>query len=287
MTSSLHTLEEYQTAADFIRRRSQHQPQVGLVLGSGLSPLAESIASADFLAYDQIPHFPVSTVVGHAGRLVIGELAGVSVCAMQGRIHFYEGYSQAQVTFPIRVMRLLGIHTLILTNAAGGINPSFQVGDLMVIDDHINFMGLVGFNPLYGPNIDAFGSRFPSMTDVYSPALRALVDRVAAQQGETLRHGIYGALSGPTFETPAEVRLLRALGVDAVGMSTAPEATVARHAGMSVLGVSTITNTAVDILDSDAETSHEEVLETGKAVVPRLTQLIMGMLAEMGQAATT
>lgn len=287
MTSSLHTLEEYQTAADFIRRRSQHQPQVGLVLGSGLSPLAESIASADFLAYDQIPHFPVSTVVGHAGRLVIGELAGVSVCAMQGRIHFYEGYSQAQVTFPIRVMRLLGIHTLILTNAAGGINPSFQVGDLMVIDDHINFMGLVGFNPLYGPNIDAFGSRFPSMTDVYSPALRALADRVAAQQGESLRHGIYGALSGPTFETPAEVRLLRALGVDAVGMSTAPEATVARHAGMSVLGVSTITNTAVDILDSHAETSHEEVLETGKAVVPRLTQLIMGVLAEMGQAATT
>ncbi|MBX3001566.1 MAG: purine-nucleoside phosphorylase [Caldilineaceae bacterium] len=283
MISSPHTLEEYQTAADFIRKRTQHQPQVGLVLGSGLSLLAEGIASADFLAYDQIPHFPVSTVVGHAGRLVIGELAGLPVCAMQGRFHFYEGYSQAQVTFPIRVMHLLGIHTLILTNAAGGINPSFQVGNLMVIDDHINFMGLAGFNPLYGPNIDAFGSRFPSMTDVYSPALRALGDRVAAQQGEAVRHGVYGALSGPTFETPAEVRFLRAIGVDAVGMSTAPEATVARHAGMRVLGISTITNAAIDILNSNAETSHEEVLETGKAVVPRLMKLIMGVLAEIGK----
>jgi purine-nucleoside phosphorylase len=281
MISSSYSLEEYQAAADFIRARIQHQPQVGLVLGSGLSPLAETITSADRLAYDQIPHFPLSTVVGHAGRLVIGDLAGVSVCAMQGRFHFYEGYTQAQVTFPIRVMRLLGIHTLMLTNAAGGINPSFRAGDLMVIDDHINFMGMVGHNPLYGPNFDSFGPRFPSMTDVYSPPLRALADRVAAQQGEPLRHGVYGALSGPTFETPAEVRFLRAIGVDAVGMSTAPEATVARHAGMRVLGISTITNVAVDILDSDAETSHEEVLETGKAVVPRLTQLIMGVLQEM------
>jgi purine-nucleoside phosphorylase len=279
-----HTLEDYQAAADHIRTRIHHQPQVGLVLGSGLSPLAGSIDSADFLAYDQIPHFPVSTVVGHAGRLVIGEMAGVPVCAMQGRFHFYEGYSQEQVTFPIRVMRLLGIHTLILTNAAGGINPSFQVGNLMVIDDHINFMGLAGFNPLYGPNIDAFGPRFPSMTDVYSPTLRALAHRVAAHQGESLQHGVYAALSGPTFETPAEVRLLRTLGIDAVGMSTAPEATVARHAGMRVLGISTITNAAVDILDSDAETSHDEVLETGKAVVPRLTRLIMGILAEIAQA---
>lgn len=281
MTSSPHTLEEYQAAAEFIRARIHHRPQVGLVLGSGLSPLAEAVTSADILPYGQIPHFPVSTVVGHAGRLMIGDLAGVPVCAMQGRFHFYEGYSQAQVTFPIRVMHLLGIHTLILTNAAGGINPSFRAGDLMVIDDHINFMGMAGANPLYGPNLDAFGPRFPSMTDVYSPALRASADRVAAQQGESLRHGVYGALSGPTFETPAEVRFLRSIGIDAVGMSTAPEATIARHAGMRVFGISTITNVAIDIIDSNAETSHEEVLETGRAVVPRLTRLLMGILAEM------
>jgi purine-nucleoside phosphorylase len=278
---SSHSLEEYQAAADFIRSHIHHAPKVGLILGSGLSPLAEDIVSADILPYAEIPHFPVSTVVGHAGRLVIGELAGVPICAMQGRFHFYEGYSQAQVTFPVRVMHLLGIHTLILTNAAGGINPSFRAGDLMVIDDHINFMGFGGANPLYGPNLDHFGPRFPSMTDVYNPKLRTLADQVGDQQGEFLRHGVYGALSGPTFETPAEVRFLRAAGVDAVGMSTAPEATIARHAGMQVLGISTITNVAIDIINSNAETSHEEVLETGKAVVPRLVRLLMGILAEM------
>lgn len=281
MTSSLHTLEEYRTAADFIRSHLHHHPRIGLVLGSGLSPLAESIAAADILAYDQIPYFPVSTVIGHAGRLVVGDLAGVPVCAMQGRFHFYEGYSQAQVTFPIRVMHLLGIDTLILTNAAGGINPTFRAGDLMVIDDHINFMGLAGANPLYGPNVEFFGPRFPSMTDVYSPVLRRLVDQVATQQDQSLRHGIYGSLSGPTFETPAEVRFLRIIGVDAVGMSTAAEATVARHAGMRVLGISTITNVAIDALDSNAQTSHEEVLETGKLVVPRLSRLLMGLLSAL------
>ena len=175
-------------------------------------------------------------------------------------------------------MTLLGIETLILTNAAGGINPAFRAGDLMVIDDHINFMGLAGYSPLGGPNLDAFGLRFPSMTDVYAVRLRQLADQVAARQGETLQHGVYAALSGPTFETPAEVRFLRAIGVDAVGMSTAPEAAVARHAGMQVLGISTITNVAIDVLDSHAQTSHEEVLETGKAVVPRLTRLLMGIL---------
>jgi purine-nucleoside phosphorylase len=278
MTSPSYTLQTYQEAADFVQKQSAHRPKVGLILGSGLSPLADAIDEADRIPYGHIPHFPISTVEGHAGQLVLGRLAGVDVCAMQGRFHFYEGYTPQQTTFPVRVMKLLGIETLILTNAAGGINPAFRAGDLMVIDDHINFMGLTGYNPLGGPNLDAFGLRFPSMTDVYAVRLRQLADQVAARQGETLQHGVYAALSGPTFETPAEVRFLRAIGVDAVGMSTAPEAAVARHAGMQVLGISTITNVAIDVLDSDAQTSHEEVLETGKAVVPRLTRLLMGIL---------
>jgi purine-nucleoside phosphorylase len=278
MTSPSYTLQTYQESADFVQKQSAHRPKVGLILGSGLSPLADAIDEADRIPYGHIPHFPISTVEGHAGQLVLGRLAGVDVCAMQGRFHFYEGYTPQQTTFPVRVMKLLGIETLILTNAAGGINPAFRAGDLMVIDDHINFMGLTGYNPLGGPNLDAFGLRFPSMTDVYAVRLRQLADQVAARQGETLQHGVYAALSGPTFETPAEVRFLRAIGVDAVGMSTAPEAAVARHAGMQVLGISTITNVAIDVLDSDAQTSHEEVLETGKAVVPRLTSLLMGIL---------
>lgn len=275
-------LAAYQEAATFIRSRTAHQPKIGLVLGSGLSPLAEAVERADVLPYGEIPHFPVSTVEGHAGRLVIGELAGVDVCVMQGRFHFYEGYTQQQITFPVRVMQRLGIDTLILTNAAGGINPSFRAGDLMIIDDHINFMGLVGNSPLHGPNLNDFGLRFPSMTDVYTPVLRRLAHDVATRQGEKLQHGVYAALSGPAFETPAEVRFMRLIGADAVGMSTAPEATVARHAGMRVLGISTITNVAIDVLDSQAQTSHEEVMETGRLVVPRLTRLLLGVLAGMG-----
>ncbi|MBI1298263.1 purine-nucleoside phosphorylase [bacterium] len=275
-------LAAYQEAATFIRSRTAHHPKIGLVLGSGLSPLAEAVENAHVLAYGEIPHFPVSTVEGHAGRLVIGQLAGVDVCVMQGRFHFYEGYTQQQITLPVRVMQRLGIDTLILTNAAGGINPSFRAGDLMIIDDHINFMGLVGNSPLHGPNLNDFGLRFPSMTDVYSPVLRRLADDVATRQEETLKHGVYAALSGPAFETPAEVRFMRLIGADAVGMSTAPEATVARHAGMRVLGISTITNVAIDVLDSQAQTSHEEVIETGRLVVPRLTRLLLGLLAGMG-----
>lgn len=271
----------YEEAATFIRSGTDHQPKIGLILGSGLSPLAEAVENADIQPYGEIPHFPVSTVEGHVGRLVIGQLAGVDVCVMQGRFHFYEGYTQQQITFPVRVMQQLGIDTLILTNAAGGINTSFRAGDLMIIDDHINFMGLVGNSPLHGPNLNHFGLRFPSMTDVYSPVLRRLADDVATRQGEKLQHGVYAALSGPAFETPAEVRFMRLIGADAVGMSTAPEATVARHAGMRVLGISTITNVAIDVLDSEAQTSHEEVMETGRLVVPRLTRLILGILAGM------
>ncbi len=272
------TLETYQEAANYITAHTHHRPQVGLILGSGLSGLAEAVADADRLPYGEIPHFPVSTVEGHAGQLVIGRLAGCTVCVMQGRFHFYEGYTLQQTTFPIRVMKLLGIETLLLTNAAGGVNADFRAGDLMLIEDHINLMGMVGFNPLHGPNLAAFGPRFPSMTNVYSARLRALADRVAEANGEQLQHGVYGALSGPTFETPAEIRFLRSLGIDSVGMSTAPEAAVARHADMEVLGISTITNVGVDTLDSAQVTDHEEVLQTGQAVVPRLTRLLIGIL---------
>lgn len=281
MTTLHYTLEDYQEAAGAIRARTTSRPRIGLVLGSGLSPLADAIEQADVLPYAEIPHFPLSTVAGHAGQLVLGRLAGLPVCAMQGRFHFYEGYTPQAITFPIRVMKLLGVETLILTNAAGGINPSFRAGDLMVIDDHINFLGLTGYNPLYGPNLAEFGPRFPSMTDVYSLRLRHLAGEIARVQGEPLQHGVYAALAGPTFETPAEVRFLRTIGADAVGMSTAPEATVARHAGMQVLGISTITNVAVDVLDTEATTSHEEVLETGKTVVPRLARLLLGILEQM------
>lgn len=274
------TLEEYQQAAGYIQEQTHHRPQVGLILGSGLSTLADAVTDATRIPYSEIPHFPVSTVEGHAGQLVIGKLAGRTVCVMQGRFHFYEGYTLQQTTLPVRVMKLLGIETLLITNAAGGINPNFRAGDLMLIEDHINFLGMVGFNPLSGPNLAAFGPRFPSMTDVYSPRLRALADEVCAQ-GEQLQHGIYGALSGPTFETPAEVRFLRNIGIDAVGMSTAPEAAVARHAGMEVLGISTITNVTIDVLDSEQITDHEEVLQTGQAVVPRLTRLLMGILEKL------
>lgn len=277
---------DYDRAADFVRTqtnrdRPSEQPLVGLVLGSGLSLLAESIADAITIPYEHIPHFPASTVAGHAGRLLIGALAGQTVVAMQGRIHLYEGYTAEEITFPIRVMRRLGVETLILTNAAGGLNPNFHVGDLMLLVDHINFVGMAGHNPLIGPNIPSFGPRFPSMTETYALSLRRLALTTARNLQISLRQGVYAYLAGPNFETPAEVRLLRLMGADAVGMSTVPEALVGVHAGMRVLGISTITNEAVDQLDTDQQPSHEEVLETGKMVVPQLTQLLIGILEEL------
>lgn len=275
------TLQEYDSAAETIRSRSVHQPRIGLILGSGLSPLADAIEQADAIPYGEIPHFPVSTVEGHAGQLVIGHLAGAPVCAMQGRFHFYEGYTPQQITFPVRVMQRLGVQTLIVTNAAGGLNPAYRAGDLMAIEDHINFVGMAGNHPLYGPNLDAFGLRFPSMTKAYSPRLRGLLGQTADELGIPLRRGVYAMVAGPSFETPAEVRFLRGAGADAVGMSTAPEVTVAHHAGMEVLGISSITNVAVDVLDTEADTTHTEVLETGKEIVPRLTRLLMGLLGRL------
>ena len=273
------TLAHYEEAAAAIRARTAHRPTVGLVLGSGLGALAQQIAEADRIPYAEIPHFPVSTVAGHAGRLVIGKLAGVTVCAMQGRFHFYEGYSLAQVTLPIRVMRQLGIQTLILTNAAGGVNRDFAVGDLMLIEDHINLVGMAGHNPLIGPNLDEFGTRFPPMNRAYTQQVRQLTQQVATDIGLPLQRGVYTFVAGPNFESPAEIRFLRTIGSDAVGMSTVPEAIVAHHAGLAVLAISTITNLCIDVVDAEAQPSHEEVQAAGQIIVPRLTQLLLALLA--------
>ncbi len=278
-------LEEYDRAADFVRARTEQQGMrlsekrpIGLILGSGLNPLAEAIEEAVAIPFEEIPHFSTSTAPGHEGRLIVGQLAGKTVAAMQGRIHLYEGYSAEEITFPIRVMQRLGVGTLILTNAAGGLNPSFRAGDFMLIEDHLNFVGMAGHNPLMGPNMEAFGTRFPSMTHTYPRSLRKVALESARELEVTLRQGVYAFLAGPNFETPAEVRYLRQVGADAVGMSTVPEALVAVHAGMKVLGISTITNVAIDQLDAESETSHEEVLETGRIVVPQLTALLMAIL---------
>jgi purine-nucleoside phosphorylase len=274
-------IEELKQAVDYVQSRTKHQPGIGLILGSGLSPLAEEVEQADYIPYTDIPNFPVSSVSGHAGRLVIGHLAGKAVIVMQGRTHFYEGYSMQHITLPVRVMQMMGVKTLIVTNAAGGINRSFEAGDLMLIVDHINMVGLGGNNPLRGPDQEEFGPRFPSMTRAYSPDLIALARKVAGQSNLTLREGVYACIAGPSFETPAEIRFLQMIGADAVGMSTAPEVIVANHGGMQVLGISSVTNITIQHTGSEAETTHEEVLETGKIIVPKLIALLKGILAEI------
>lgn len=275
------TREQIEEAAATIESRSQHRPRVGLTLGSGLSGLGEAVEKADVIPYGEIPHWPVSTVPGHSGRLILGELEGQSVLVMQGRAHFYEGYSMAAITMPVRVMRRLGIGTLIVTNAAGGLNQSFQAGDLMLISDHVNMLGLAGHNPLRGPNDEEAGPRFPDMTWPYDPELRRLAREVAAGEDYELREGVYVYVAGPSFETPAELRFLRGIGGDAVGMSTAPSVVVARHGGLRVLGISTITNITNMDPAPGAATTHEEVLEIGALVVPRLTRLIHGILRRL------
>ncbi len=281
MSDEFFTRSEFDEAANAIRSRTRHQPQFGLILGSGLSPLADEVGSANVIPFSEIPHFPVSTIEGHEGRLVIGELAGQTVMVMQGRTHYYEGYSMQRVTLPVRVMQVLGVHTLFVTNAAGGINPGFQPGDLMLITDHINLIGMAGLNPLRGPNLDEFGPRFPDMSCAYDPALQAVARRLASDLGFVLQEGVYMCLAGPSFETPADIRFLRAVGVDAVGMSTVPEVTVARHGGTRVMGVSGISNVAIADPSEGRETTHEEVLEAGRIIVPRLIGLLKGVLRDL------
>lgn len=277
---------EYQAATEAVRQRSQHQPRVGLVLGSGLGDLAKSVENADVIPYEQIPHWPRSTVQGHQGELYLGRFEGQDVFMMRGRAHFYEGYSLAQVTLPIRVMQMLGVETLILTNAAGGINKNYTPGDLMLITDHINFVGLAGRNPLNGPNDEALGPRFPGMTQIYDTELRKLAMAAARKHDVPMHEGVYAGIGGPSFETPAEIRFLRAIGADAVGMSTVHEAIVARHAPseekrLRVLGISGVTNATIDDPESEAEADHEEVLEAGKVLVPRLETIIRGVLQSL------
>lgn len=272
---------DYEQAAAVIRQRTTGRPAVGLVLGSGLGTLADTLDQREVIAYEAIPGWPRSTVHGHSGQLVFGSLEGCPVVAQQGRAHFYEGYTAQQVAFPIRVMKLLGVETVILTNAAGGLNPHYKVGDLMLINDHINFVGMAGNNPLMGPNDESFGPRFIGMAQSYDRALRGLARQVAADAGITLHEGVYVCLAGPNFETPAEIRMLRTIGGDAVGMSTVHEVLVARHAGMRVMAYSGITNVAIDQIDTDLEATHEEVLDAGKVLVPRLSTILKGVLRSL------
>ncbi|PLR86071.1 purine-nucleoside phosphorylase [Bacillus canaveralius] len=253
--------DKIQNAAAFLKNAYPRAPRVGLILGSGLGVLGDEIENPTKLAYEKIPDFPVSTVEGHAGQLVFGTIHGVEVVAMQGRFHYYEGYTLEQVTFPVRVMKELGVEILIVTNAAGGVNTSFSPGDLMLITDHINNMGV---NPLIGTNDSRLGVRFLDMSEAYSRELRHLAKETAERLGISVKEGIYTGNTGPTYETPAEVRMIRTLGGDAVGMSTVPEVIVARHGGMKVLGISCISNMAAGILDQPL--THSEVIETTEKV---------------------
>ena len=269
---------QFEAAASAIHQASEVEPRFGLILGSGLSPLADSVEHGVALAYQDLPNFPASTVEGHVGRFVLGELEGQPVAIMQGRAHYYEGYSMAEITFPVRVMQILGIETLIVTNAAGGLNPSFQAGDVMLINDHINLIGMAGLNPLRGPNLDRLGPRFPDMSSPYDVELGALARDIAREHQVPLRQGVYICLAGPSYETLADLRFLRTIGADAVGMSTVPEVTVARHGGTRVLGLSGISNVLPAEGEPAAVTDHEEVLEAAETLVPRLETIIRGVL---------
>jgi purine-nucleoside phosphorylase len=270
--------DQIEEAAAFIHQRANLKPAVALILGSGLGQLADDIEAAVVVPYADIPHFPHATVEGHRGELVIGRLSGCPVAVMRGRFHFYEGYDLQQTTFPVRVLQALGAHTLFVTNAAGGLRPDWQVGDLMRIADHINIPGMAGQHPLRGPNDERLGVRFPAMTNAYDAELGRLVQDVAVALGISLREGVYAMLTGPSFETPAELRMLQLWGADAVGMSTVPEVIVARHGGMRVLGISMISNIATP----DAPpANHEEVLAAGEAVKPRFTALIARVLEQL------
>lgn len=267
--------EDILEAKEFIEKKINQIPQIAIILGSGLSPLAEQIKSPVTISYKDIPHFPVSTVKGHAGNLVIGELQGKVVMCMQGRFHYYEGYTMQEVTFPIRVMQLLGVKTLIVTNAAGGVNKTFSTGDIMLITDHISRMP----NPLIGPNDDRLGERFPSMSEVYDKTLMSLAKSVAKKNNIEIKEGVYVGNTGPSFETNAEYVMFRTLGISAVGMSTVPEVIVAAHAKMKVLGLSVISNVFNE--DIEQEPTHQEVLENVEASNRNMIKLISGVIEEL------
>lgn len=279
MSTSYITLEQIDEAANAVRKRTSYKPRVALILGSGLNGLADAVQQPDIIPFGELPHMPVSTVHGHAGRLVIGELEGQTVFVMQGRIHFYEGYTMGQVTLPIRIMQRLGIEMLFVTNAAGGVNPDFAPGDVMLITDNLNLIGMTGMNPLFGPNLDEIGPRFPDMSQVYDRDLMSRARKAAADENIQLREGVYCCLSGPSFEGPADLRFLRMAGADAVGMSTVPEVIVARHGGMRAMGISGISNKAN--LDGSTVTTHEEVIEAGKVITPKVEKIVRGVLRSL------
>ena len=268
--------ETITAAAEYLLEKVALRPEVALVLGSGLGDYADTLEEAVKIPYGDIPNFPQPTVEGHSGAFVFGKKQGKTVVVLQGRIHYYEGLPQQQITLPIRVLAALGVKTLVLTNAAGGVNLSYHPGDLMLISDHINYSGM---NPLIGPNLDAFGPRFPDMSDLYTGTLRETIKKAAADAGIVLQEGVYAMYSGPNYETPAEIRMFRTLGADAVGMSTVPEALVAGHSGMQVVGISCITNMAAGVLP--VKLNHAEVVETAAKVhdlFHKLVDLILNIL---------
>lgn len=274
------TVEQFRTkrneAVDFISSQIHHQPEYLLILGTGLGQLADEINATHTISYELIPHFPISTVESHAGQLIFGELGGKSVVAMQGRFHYYEGYTMQQIAFPVRVAKALGVHTLMVSNACGGLNPNFRRGDVMLINDHINFLG---DNPLIGPNDDELGPRFPDMSEPYTERLIETAENVALDYAIKLHKGVYLSVSGPTLETKAEYRYMRQLGADVVGMSTVPEVIAAVHMGLDVLGISVITDECFP--DALEAVSIEDVLEAAAMAEPKLTQIIVGVLERL------
>ena len=270
------TWERVDQAAADIRRRCAALPETAIVLGSGLGDFSDTLLEPIAASYTELPHWPASNVVGHAGRLVIGNVVGKRIAALSGRVHFYEGYDLAAVVFATRVMGRLGVRHLVLTNAAGGINTTLTQGALMIIDDHINMMGT---SPLIGPNDDRFGPRFPDMSEVYSTRLRNITDDAASTRGVTVSHGIYVAVQGPSYETPAEINFFRMMGADAIGMSTVPEAIAARHMGMEVLGISCITNAAAGV--GHQPIVHDDVIATGRRVRSSFISLLEGIIERL------
>lgn len=271
---------EAEAAAAFVRGRSRLRPTVGLVLGSGLGAFADSMGGATRIPYGEIPHFPITTAIGHRGEMVLGTAAGTPVAVMNGRVHYYEGYSPAQVVFPVRVLGRLGIKVLIMTNAAGSVNVNYKPGELMIISDHINYMGI---NPLIGPNDERLGPRFFDMSEAYDPKLQEVAERACAKVGMTVRRGVYIAFNGPSYETPAEIKASRALGADAVGMSTVPEVIAARHMGIRVLALSCITNMAAGVIKKKLD--HREVLEVAEKVKAGLLDVLGRVLVDAARLA--
>ncbi|MDD4503837.1 MAG: purine-nucleoside phosphorylase [Clostridiaceae bacterium] len=263
-------------AAEYIKEKSGFEPELGIILGTGLGSLGDYIDKVSVIDYADIPEFPVSTVFGHAGKLILGYLEGKRVVAMQGRFHYYEGYTMQEIAIPVRVMKQLGIKLLIASNACGGLNPDFKAGDIMIISDHINFMGT---NPLIGPNLEDFGPRFPDMSEVYDKGIIELLEKVAASQGIKVHRGVYGAVSGPNYSTKAELSMMIKLGSDTVGMSTVPEAIVAKHCGLKVAGVSCITDMAIP--DTMISPTHEEIVKVAESVKPRFVALIKQFVKEV------